>query len=228
MTADTLATLGGVPKKFKPQLTYYAGVWNGNASASNESPQGFGGNSRDNNEDKEFQAKLVLQPHQHWTVGAGYDYNTSESGETLNLASLSGASYIRTPVGGTRHGAEVDFLWEPGRFSLRGEGMHFNFKGADLKLTGGFIQAAYFLKGDAGGGLQPLVRIEHAELNGDALDGIDGNSISAITLGVNWFLNGNVRVQANYIGEYFDGAGNASIGDESFRSTFLSQLQFKF
>jgi hypothetical protein len=35
-------------------------------------------------------------------------------------------------------------------------------------------------------------------------------------------------VQANYIGEYFDGAGNANIGDESFRSTFLSQLQFKF
>jgi hypothetical protein len=152
VTADTLATLGGVPKKFKPQLTYYAGVWNGNASASNESPQGFGGNSRDNNDDKEFQAKLVWQPHQHWTIGTGYDFNQSEAGETLNLASLSGASYIRRPVGGKRHGVEADFLWEPGRFSLRGEGMHFDFDGADLTLTGGFLQAAYFIQGDASGG----------------------------------------------------------------------------
>ena len=228
VTQDTLGKLGGVPKKFKPQLTYYLGLWNGNASASNENPGGFGGNSRDNNEDKEMQAKLVWQPHQHWTLGSGYDYNTSEPGETLVLGSLSGAPYIRTPVGGTRHGGEVDFLYEPGRFSLRGEGMYFSFEGSDLSLGGGFLQAAYFVTGDAGGGVQPVIRIEHAELGGNAIAAIDGESISAVTLGLNWFLNGNVRFQFNYIGEYFDGAGNANIGDESYRSTVLSQLQIKF
>lgn len=228
VTQDTTGKLGGVAKKFKPQLTYYLGFWNGNASASNESPLGFGGNARDNNEDKEVQAKLVWQPHQHWTVGAGYDYNTSESGEALVLGSLSGAAYIRSPVGGTRNGAEFDFLYEPGRFSLRGEGIYFDFDGADLTLGGGFLQAAYFVTGDAGGGLQPLIRLEHAELDGDAIAGVDGNSISALTIGVNWFLNGNVRFQLNYIGEYFDGAGNANIGDESYRNTVLSQLQIKF
>lgn len=228
VTQDTLGKLGGVAKKFKPQLTYYAGIWNGNASASNESPLGFGGNSRDNNDSKEVQAKLVWQPHQQWTIGAGYDHNDSESGEFLTLSSLSGAPYIRTNVDGNRDGAEFDFLYEPGRFSLRGEGMYFSFKDADLKLAGGFLQAAYFVVGDVSGGVQPLLRLEHAELNGDALDRINGNSISAVTAGINWFLNGNVRFQLNYIGEYFDGSGNANIGDESFRSTVLSQLQIKF
>lgn len=228
VTNDTLAKLGGIPKKFRPQLSYYAGLWNGNASASNESPLGFGGNSRDDNEDKEFQLKLILQPHQHWTVGAGYDHNTSESGNVLTLGSLSGASFIRTPVGGARNGAEFDFLYEPGRFSFRGEGMFVDFDGVDLQLMGGFLQAAYFLTGDAGGGLQPIIRLEHAALDGNAIANVDGDSITAITLGLNWFLNGNVRVQANYIGEYFDGPGNANIGDESFRSTLLSQLQIKF
>jgi hypothetical protein len=228
VTQDTLGKLGGVAKKFRPQLTYYAGIWNGNASASNESPLGFGGNSRDNNDSKEVQAKLLWQPHQQWTIGAGYDHNDSESGEFLTLSSLSGAPYIRTNVDGNRDGAEFDFLYEPGRFSLRGEGMYFDFKDADLRLAGGFLQAAYFIQGDVSGGLQPLIRLEHAELDGNAVAGVDGDSITAITAGLNWFLNGNVRFQINYIGEYFNGAGNANIGDESFRNTLLSQLQIKF
>ncbi len=228
VTSDTLAKLGGIPKKFRPQLTYYAGIWNGNASASNESPQGFGGNSRDDNEDKEFQVKLVLQPHQEWTFGGGYDHNTSESANTIVLGSLTGASYVRAPVGGTRNGVEVDFLYEPGRFSLRGEGMYFDFAGSNLSLAGGFLQAAYFLTGDAGGGLQPVIRLEYAQLDGSAIRSVDGNSITAITAGLNWFLNGNVRVQLNYIGEYFDGPGNSNIGAESFRSSLLSQMQIKF
>ena len=206
---------------FTPSLTYYAGLFNGNSSA------GSGGNVRDSNGDKEFQAKLAYQPTADWTLGVGFDHNTAEA-QTLNVASLSGTSFITVPVTGTRNGVSADFLYERDRFSLRGEGLYFDFQDSDLSLYGGFLQAAYFLSGDEGGGFQPVLRVETAQLDGNALMGIDGNSISAVTAGFNWFLNGNVRWQLNYVGEYFDGAGNASVGSDGFRSSVLSQFQIKF
>ena len=206
---------------FTPSLTYYAGLFNGNSSA------GSGGNVRDSNGDKEFQAKLVYQPTAEWTFGVGYDHNNAGA-QTLNLASLSGTSFISVPVVGTRNGVSADFLYQRDRFSLRGEGLAIDFHDADLSLYGGFVQAAYFLSGDEGGGFQPLLRVETAQLSGDALLGIEGDSISAVTAGFNWFLNGNVRYQLNYVGEYFDGAGNASVGSDGFRSSVLSQFQIKF
>ena len=206
---------------FTPSLTYYAGVFNGNSSA------GSNGNARDSNGDKEFQAKLAYQPTPHWTLGVGYDHNDAED-QVLNLASLSGTSFIRVPVEGVRNGVSADFLYQKDQFSLRGEGLYINFHDADVSLFGGFLQAAYFVNGDEGGGFQPLVRLETAQLDGDALLGIDGSSISAVTVGFNWFLNGNVRWQLNYVGEYFDGAGNASVGSDGFRSSVLSQFQIKF
>ena len=213
--------VGTESEGFAPSITYYAGIYNGNSSA------GSNGNVRDSNGDKEFQAKLVYQPTAEWTLGVGFDHNTSEE-QALNLASLSGTSYISLPVVGTRNGVSADFLYQKDRFSLRGEGLAIDFKDADLSLYGGFLQAAYFVTGDEGGGFQPIVRVETAQLSGDALLGTNGDSISAVTAGFNWFLSGNVRWQLNYIGEYFDGTGNASVGAEGYRSSVLSQFQIKF
>ena len=206
---------------FTPSLTYYAGVFNGNSSA------GSNGNVRDSNGDKEFQAKLAYQPTADWTFGVGFDHNKAEA-QNLNLASLSGTSFITVPVVGTRNGVSADFLYAKDRFSLRGEGLYIDFQDSDLSLYGGFLQAAYFLSGDEGGGFQPVLRFETAQLSGDALLGVDGSSISAVTAGFNWFLNGNARWQLNYVGEYFDGTGNASVGAEGYRSSVLSQFQIKF
>lgn len=213
--------------RFGPKLTYYVGVWNGNASAGNDSG-GIGGNSRDSNGDKEFQAKLVYQPHPQIALGLGYDHNDSEAGRNLTLSSLAGTPFVRVSVEGKRNGVEADFFWEPGRFSLRGEGLYFDFEDSEFQIYGGYLQAAYFIYGSAARGLQPLLRVEATHLAGAALAEIDGNTLTSVTLGVNWFINGNVRFQLNYIGEYFNGPGNVSVGSQSFRNSILTEFQIKF
>lgn len=212
---------------FQPNLTYAVGAWNGSNSGGAETVGGVGGNARDANGGKEVQLKLEYEPTPTLNMGLGFDYNGAAT-ESLTLSSLSGTPYINVLVPGMRYGASADFLWRPGRFSLRGEGLYFEFEDADCRLYGGFLQAAYFVTGDETGGVQPLLRAEYAALDGAALGGIDGDSIAALTAGVNWFVNGNIRVQLNYIGEYFDGDGNAVPGSDGFRNTLLSQLQFKF
>ncbi len=218
---------GEAGETFQPSFTYHFGVWNGNNSGGAETMDGVGGNARDANGAKEVQLKLRYQPAPALEFGLGFDYNDAATKE-LRLASLSGVPYIVVDVPGLRYGASADFLWTPGRFSLRGEALHFEFDDAGTRLSGGFLQAAAFITGDHSGGVQPLVRVEHAALEGGALSGIEGNAITAFTAGVNWFLNGNLRFQVNYIGEFYDGPGNAGIGGESFRNTVLGQLQFKF
>lgn len=208
-------------KPFIPTLTYYAGVWNGNASATSD------GTRSDDNGSKEFQAKLSYQPLKQFSLGVGYDHDNERS-QMLTLASLAGTAFIDVPVSGARNGVDADFFWEPGRFSLRGEGLYYRFGRADVDLYGGFLQAGYFVTGDYSGGFQPIVRVESATLNGSVLDGIDGNSIYALTAGFNWFLNGNTRVQLNYVGEYYNGAGNANIGSDTFRNSLLMDFQVKF
>ncbi|HEY4284021.1 MAG TPA: hypothetical protein VGM62_13220 [Chthoniobacterales bacterium] len=90
------------------------------------------------------------------------------------------------------------------------------------------IQAGYFLIGDYGGGLQPVLRVEEATLGGDALDRNDGSTIVAGTAGLNWFLDGNTRVQLNYVIEHYNGKGNDAIGVETFRNSLLMDFQIKF
>ena len=218
---------GEASEPFQPNLTYSIGAWNGSNSGGAETVGGIGGNARDANGGKEVQLKLEYEPTRDLNLGLGFDYNDAAT-ESLTLSSLSGTPYINVLVPGTRYGVSADFEWRPGRFSLRGEGLYFEFDDADSRLYGGFLQAAYFVAGDSTGGVQPLLRGEYAALDGAALSGIDGDSIVALTAGVNWFINGNIRVQLNYIGEYFDGDGNVVAGSDGFRNTLLSQLQFKF
>lgn len=212
---------------FGPMLNYYVGVFNGNASAGNDS-NGVGGNSRDTNGDKEFQAKLIYPPHPQISLGLGYDHNDSEPGRTLTLSSLAGTAFVRVPSEGKRNGVGADFFWEPGRFSLRSEGLYFDFEDAEFQIYGGFLQAAYFVYGSAARGLQPLLRVEATHLDGAALAAIEGDTLTSLTAGVNWFLNGNVRLQVNYIGEHFNGPGYVSVGTESFRNSLLAEFQIKF
>lgn len=209
-------------KTFTPTLTYYLGVWNGKASASAD------GTRSDDNGSKEWEAKLVYQPWRHFTVGVGYDQDREEQ-QPLVLSSLAGTPFVGSNVRGLRRGVDADFFWEPNKFSLRGEGLYFDFRDVDVQLYGGFLQAAYWVSGDYSGGFQPLLRVEASHLSGQKINAAPGDSIYALTAGFNYFFNGNTRMQVNYVGEYFDGPGSfANLGDSVYRNSLLMDFEIKF
>jgi hypothetical protein len=211
------------------RVGYFVGVWNGNASAGAGVVSGQRGNARDNNGDKEIQGRLNVKWSDSLTTGAAVDLDKEEA-QTLTLASYSGGRFIALPVTGDRRGLDLDAHWKRGRFNLDSEWLSSDFEDSDVKLTGGFVQAAFWARGsEAKGGIQPVLRAEIAELSGDLVDPVDGSRIEAVTAGANVWFNGWTRWQINLIGEHFDGRGNGSFtAGSGWRPTVLNQLQIKF
>lgn len=197
------------------KLTWYAGVWNGNASAAE--------NNRDNNSDKEFQAKATYRFTPAFRAGLGFDH-TAEETQTLRLNSLTGTRFAATDVRGTRSGLDGDFFYEKGALSFRGEALTVSFDEADATLRGGFVQAAYFTKGNYDGGIQPLVRLETARMGAPHGD----STIDALTLGVNWYLSNHVRLQVNALAERFGGVGGLAVEGDGIKPSLLTELQLRF
>ncbi|HSN88460.1 MAG TPA: porin, partial [Thermoanaerobaculia bacterium] len=239
LALNALFSLPALDVQFGPMLwghldkgkrfTYFLGVWNGNASAGAGVVSGQRGNARDNNGDKEVQGRLNAKWTDALTTGIAFDIDKEEA-QTLTLASYSGARFLALPVSGDRRGVDLDAHWKRGRLSLDSEWLSFDFEDSGAELAGGYVQAAFWARGsEAAGGVQPVLRAEVAELSGDALAGIDGERIVAVTLGANVWFNGWTRWQVNVIGEDFDGRGNGSFRKGSgWRPTVLNQFQVKF
>ncbi len=211
------------------KVSYYVGVWNGNSSAGAAVVSGQRGNARDNNGAKEVQGRLNVKWTDALTTGAAFDADREEE-QTLTLASYSGGRFIGLNVRGQRRGYDLDAHWKRGRLSLDSEWLGFDFRDSATKLAGGYVQGAFWARGDeAKGGVQPLLRAEVAMLSGDALRPVDGRRITAVTAGANVWFNGWTRWQINVIGEHFDGRGNGPFTSGSgWRPTVLNQLQIKF
>lgn len=202
------------------KLTYYAGLWNGNASAAS--------NPRDSNGDKEFQVKVAYRLTKELRVGVGLDH-TVEVTQPLRLSSLTGTRYVAVDVQGKRQGIDADFFYEKGRMSFRGEGMTLDFADSKTQLNGAFLQAAYFLRGDYNKGFQPLVRIERSQVrDGRSSAGASSSAISILTAGFNWFLSNNIRLQVNAIGEDFSQPRNLSVRGDGLKTSLLTELQYRF
>ena len=216
------------------KLSYYLGTFNGNSSASSNTVNGQGGNARDNNSTKEVQARVNYQFSKEFTLGAAVDFD-KELDQTLAISSLSGARFVAVPIRGKRRGVNVDAHWKHDRTSIDAEflGVDFpdnrNNANRDVTLTGGYTQYGYWVQGSEAKGVQAIVRAEFAELDGDAVDTIDGDRLVALTLGTNIWFNGATRLQINAIGEYANGNGNGVFtGGSRLRPTLLTELQIKF
>jgi len=211
------------------KLTYYAGVWNGNASAGAAASGGQRGNSRDNNIEKEIQARLDYQAAKFLRVGVALDVDEEEP-QLLAIPSYSGARFVSVAVDGKRRGVNVDAHWKHGSISVDSEWLRMEFEDTDVELHGGYGQIACWVKGtEAKGGSQAVLRAEYAELEGAAVASIDGDTIVAVTGGANVWFNGWTRLQVNLIGERTNGRGNGALTEGStWRPTLLSQFQVKF
>ncbi len=98
--------------------------------------------------------------------------------------------------GGTAvyHGGYIEALW-----FLTGEHRVYNKKSAVFERVTPF-ENAFLVKTDCGpawgrGAWQAGVRLNHLDLNSE---GINGGILDDITLGLNWFLNPNLKLQSNY------------------------------
>ncbi len=202
-------------------LGWSLGLYNGNSSAN--------ANVRDDNDDKEVQARLDYKWTDQLRTGVALNY-TRETEQTLSLVDASFNRFAGVDVSGRRRGVGADLFWQRDAWSLRVEGLRFRFDGADesrIELSGGFVQPAWFVHGSSAGGTQLLLRMETARLDADTDD--DGDSLYALTAGVNHFLNPNVRLQVNAMATHFDGPSQIQ-GFDSSRTTraLLTQLQYKF
>lgn len=220
-------------------LGWSLGVYNGNGSAN--------ANVRDDNSSKEVQAKVDYDFTPNLNAGLAFDYSREEE-QTLSLADLAFNRFVSVPVTGDRYGVGGDVFWENGPLSLRSEWLYFQFDSdieSDVSLWGGFVQPAWFLTGHRSGGLQLLVRGEVAVLDASqqrrdtsSVDGAPpfevvqftgGDTLYAVTLGANWFVNPNVELKINGIFSYFDGASEErGFAGSRWNQMLLTQLQFKF
>ncbi|MEO6326953.1 MAG: porin [Thermoanaerobaculia bacterium] len=222
------AMLWGAFDKEK-RFNYLVGVFNGNSSAGAAVVNGVRGNARDNNAIKDFQARFNVKATKEFTVGAAYDVDVEDT-QTLQISSYAGAKFIAATVKGKRQGVDLDGHYKKERCSFDVEWLRADFKDSDAVLHGGYAQAGYWVSGsEAKGGVQGILRGEYAQIDGAAVDPVDGKTLVAATLGANVWFNGWTRLQVNAIAEHVNGNGNGTLlGGSTWRPTLLTQLQVKF
>ena len=177
---------------FEKQLSYAAGVFNGN---------GLNTTTNDNGKflymgrvsGVPWQGKLYGQSAK-WSVGA--DGFTSKD-TALTMASDFG--FAGSLFTGKRQGVGVDSQFSFGGFDLWAEYLRVTFKPTDLKPAADFdadawyVQASYFVLPKT---LQAVLKYDEFEPN----DKKAGDVVGTCTLGVNWFLKGDdLKLQCNYL-----------------------------
>lgn len=138
--------------------------------------------------------------------------------------------------------------WVSGSFSLQGEWMQNKIEtddGADPTFSGWYLQASWFLTGESRrykqqkakfGRIHPLsdqgavelaARFSSLDLNDGEIKGGSGDSI---TLGINWYINQQVRLMANtiyvYNDRYADADGDVEGEDEPTILQLRAQVDF--
>jgi phosphate-selective porin OprO/OprP len=149
---------------------------------------------------------------------------------------------------------DTELVMVLGPFSLQGEYYHAFTGGSEvgnLRFWGGYLQVSYFLTGehriyDTANGIfsrikpkndfHPLkgtwgawevaARLSYLDLNhgGD----IKGGQETNLTLGLNWYLNPNIRLMFNYIRAHVEDRKTYPPVDKGNANIFQTRLQFAF
>ncbi len=220
----------------KNEWIYRLGIYNGNGQAND--------NIDEDNEQKEIQARLNYVWSPELITGLALDF-TSEEEQLLTVFDLGFSAYLSIPVKGSRRGVDVHFEWRPHPWHLTGEFLALQFDGNEnpagatsggvpliaqndhINFYGGYIQPSYFIQGNHSEGVELLFRAEGVTI--DAETGGDGDTLYAGTLGLNWFISPNTRLQVNAIGHYFNGpSAIRGFDDSEFIPLLLTEMQFKF
>ena len=202
------------------RLGWEVGVYNGNGQAS--------ANRAEDNDAKELQGRLVLTPGTGLDASVAVDW-TREGSRRLRLLDLAFNEYVGVEVEGERLGWTADVSWSRGPWSVASEVLSFTFdtpEGGEVGLRGGYVQPAWFARGDAGGGLQLLLRGERAALVDRPAGAAD--ALTSLTVGLNWYPSGNSRLQVNAVATRANGpAPSQGFTRARWLPLLLTQLQLK-
>ena len=171
---------------------------------------------KDDNKTKDYAARLVVNPHKNFKIGASYKYGESTSG-TAGMPDDER----------TRYGADLQY--KKGAFMLQGEylygkdvgsyttgggcGEELEIHQGDVKREGGFLMAMYKFNNN----LQPVLKCEFFDSDKD----MGNNTEFCTTYGLNYFLNDWTKVQANYV-------YRAERDNEIDNDIFMLQVTVKF
>ncbi len=203
-------------------LNYYFGVFNGNGHSLDT--------SFDSDGDKEFQAKVVLQPHANFLMGLGYDYNDTPKTRLLSLVDHAFAPFVTGATVGARHGISFDFDWTVDFFNWRTEANYFTFQ--DSKATsfmqylfGGYSSFGFMLTGDKNKGAELIARYEFARATVNT-----SFDLHSAVVGFNIFLNSNMKNVVQYIAEIPTQANPSSTAysNNKMKHIVMNELQVKF
>ncbi|MES9969923.1 MAG: porin [Candidatus Thiodiazotropha sp.] len=142
----------------------------------------------------------------------------------------------------------VEGAWVAGPFSLQGEWIQAKVErdeGADPTFEGWYMQASWFFSGESrrykqraakfgrirplsdSGALELAVRFSSLDLNDEE---IEGGSSDSLTLGLNWYINRQIRLMANTIfvenDRFADADGDVEAEDEPAIFQVRAQLDF--
>jgi phosphate-selective porin OprO/OprP len=167
-------------------------------------------------------------------LGAAYSTGNIKTGvtaasgrtEARNQSGWFTGSAMSGETERTRQGLEAAFAWK----NIKLQGEQFNFKydpttGSDQEIKGHYVQAVYNLTGEShnykngvfnwikpntavtsGGPGAWQVAVRASEFNAEDISVATGksNRATAMTYGVTWFWNDNVRFMLNYVDTKFD------------------------
>jgi phosphate-selective porin OprO/OprP len=135
---------------------------------------------------------------------------------TANKVLLTSAGDFATANEQSQYGLEA--AWMSGPFSVQGEYVSATWEDDtnEVEYSGYYIQGAWTLTGEsrgykakngvfdkikpqgANGAVELVAKFEQGEIDDDRTGAIE-NGFDNITVGVNWYVNQNVRLSANYI-----------------------------
>jgi phosphate-selective porin OprO/OprP len=179
--------------------------------------------------DDEAEYRIDVRPESHLTDVRYLDTGKIEESRSVSLLGLEAA-------------------WVGGPLSLQGEWMRADLERqeqADPSFDGWYLQGSWFLTGEsrhykrkkgAFGRLRPLadsgaveLALRYSRLDLNDLD-VEGGMSKQLTLGLNWYLNAQMRLMANYIrvrnGRYADADGDVAAEDDPNIIQVRAQIDF--
>lgn len=169
-------------QKDRPVIDYRLGIFNGS-----------GINALDNNENKDYAARLILHPLTGLDIsGAYYD------GSRL-VPEVRTGNVVTTPArNANRDRYGVDLSYDLKNFSLRSEYIH--GKDDQVEREGYYVMGGYFF-------FQKKFQLVAKYDFYDADKAVADNASTWAVVGANYFFNANTKLQANYSVKEEEGTG---------------------